>query len=311
MKTQTTSHVRLRTACLIIVLCSFVVQGLAAQRFQFRAGGDKNLQLEYVYGSVVEGVITLTLRHRGPATNYFITATAGQNAGGDVQNRRAVSTAGEFMLYQVYDGNGNVLTGTTGISGFFPEYSAGGWQDRQVQVPLRVLGSQFPFAGLYTDTFDLELYAGTSAAGDPAETQDIRLRVTMPEIVDLQVGPPGSSYGMFGRSYSIDLDPALPGVGDGAELLVLANTSFALDLSSDNGGVLRMAGFEDTLPYRLRVGSTWLSISGTDPVRVTGAEPPTGVGGRSYALFTEIDTYDTLPAAGIYTDVLNVTIVAP
>lgn len=294
---------------LLLVLCP--LQLIFAQTFQFQARGDKTQQLTYVLGQTVESTIRVRLRHRGSAVDYFVTANAGQHAGGNVQNRRALSTVGNGLLYQVYDGNANILSTTNGITGSFPESTRGGWQETTIEVPLRILPSEFPPAGEYTDTFALELYIGSSASGTPAETEDINLTVTMPEIVDLQVGAPGASYGAFGRSYSMSIDPALPGVSDGGALLVLANTEFALEVSSDNGGVLRIAGLEDTLPYRFQFGGSWTTIADTGSIRITGAELATGIGGRSYPFFAEIDSYDTLPAAGIYTDVLNFTIVAP
>jgi len=296
---------------LVLLLAVSSVHSLYAQEFKFQARGDKNQRLSYVLGQTVEGTISMWLRHKGPAVDYFVTANAGQHAGGNVQNRRALSTVGNGLLYQVYDGNGNILSATNGISGSFPQSTRGGWQETTIEVPLRLLPSEFPPAGEYTDTFALELYIGSSATGTPEETEEINLTVIMPEIVELQVGPPGASYGGFGQSYSIYIDPALPGVGDGADLLVLANTGFALEVSSDNGGVLRTGGLEDTLPYRFRFGGSWITIGGTGSLRVTGAEPPTGIGGRSYSFFAEIEFYDTLPAAGAYSDVLNFTIVAP
>ncbi len=309
MKVQMKKLSRVSLVLLLLGVCS--MQTLYAQDFQFRARGDKNQRLTYVLGQTVEATVSIRLRHRGPAVDYFVTANAGQHAGGDVQNRRAVSTEGNVLRYQVYDGSGNILSTTNGITGSFPQSTGGGWQETTIEIPLQLLPSEFPPAGEYTDTFALELYIGDSATGTPEETEEINVTVTMPEIVDLQVGPPGASYGSFGRTYSISIDPALPGMGDGADLLVLANTGFALEVSSDNGGVLRIGGLEDTLPYRFRFNGSWITIGGTGSFRITGTEPPTGIGGRSYSFFAEIEYYDTLPAAGNYTDVLNFTVVAP
>ncbi|TVR85347.1 MAG: hypothetical protein EA428_15930 [Spirochaetaceae bacterium] len=294
---------------LLIGLCS--MQVLYAQEFKFQTRSDKNQRLTYVLGQTVEETISIWLRHKGPAVDYFVTANAGQHAGGNVQSRQALSTAGDGLQYQVYDGNGNILSATNGITGSFGANNQGRWQETTIEISLRILASAFPPAGDYTDTFDLELYIGSSATGNPVETADINLTVRMPEIVDLQVGPPGASYGSFGRAYNISIDPALPGVGDGAELLVLANTGFALEVSSDNGGFLTIGGLEDTVPYRFRFNGSWITIGGTGSFRITGVEQPTGVSGRSYPFYAEIDTYDDLPAAGTYSDVLNFTIVAP
>jgi len=308
MKVKTKKLLRV-SLVLLLGLCA--LQALYSQRFQFRAQGDKNQDLTYVLGQTVEATIAVRFWHRGPAVDYFVTANAGTHAGGNVQNRQALSTAGNGLQYQVYDGSGSILSATNGITGSFPTFAAGGWQRSTLEIPLRILASAFPPAGEYTDTFDIELYIGSSATGTPVETEEISLTVTMPEIVDLQVGPPGATYGSYGQNYNINIDPALPGVGDGADLLVLANTSFALEVSSDNGGVLRIDGLEDTVPYRFRFNGSWITIGGTDSLRVTDAAQPTGIGGRSYSFFAEIDDYDTLPAAGTYSDVLNFTIVAP
>ncbi|HDQ14683.1 MAG TPA: hypothetical protein ENN41_07710 [Sediminispirochaeta sp.] len=267
--------------------------------------------------------LSVTLTHKGPATDYFI--TFGPGSSGDAAARQMLNDLGEVIQYNVYDNEiaGNILKDGPDpenvLSGSFPAVTQGGPVTETKTFSIIVPPEQFPPAGTYTDTVTLSLYEGSfdNPIGPTGSTVEMSLRVVMEEIIELSLVPPGGVFDSnFQSPQTLDFGYIYPDqtYTRSIDVLARANTPYDLSISSSNSGVMTHVDQNDpsTIPYQLSSNGTPVDLSTGDQL-IAGAAGPSGWTGDRYSLIFETMDYAgaaELPSEGDYQDTLTITITA-
>ncbi|GAB6090516.1 hypothetical protein [Spirochaeta dissipatitropha] len=297
-------YLRNATVILLMLLSTGAVWPFT---LQFQGNPGQPINETYSLTGIVEVSRTARIRHRGAAVEYFFTLNAGQNAGGSHHNRNAVhEDSGSPLYYEALDANGELITDSNGIAGFFDQSNR--WQTIDVIYTIRFNPGQFPEAGRFEDTIQLQLYSGDSANAPLIDSHDLRIRITMDEVIDMEILESGAPYSSGSSNYELNYDELLPGFQRSADLGVLANTSFNVTLQSQYGGVLIDQVSGDSVPYQFSFDGTVLQLTAGGNISAAAGEPPTGANGRRFPMDIEILPYNELPAAGTYQDLISITI---
>lgn len=274
---------------------------------RFKGNPTKPINETYNLQSTVQVTQTATVRHRGDATDYFVTFDGGQNGEADLTGRYAAhETSASPLNYQILDAQGAEFSNTEGFSGSFPASSQ--WQEITFEYTIRFLPGQFPESGRFEDEVNLQIYSANSTTGSPAEESAMSIRVQMDEVIDMQIVSSGAGYGGGSPEYELSYGRLLPETTREADLSVLANTSYNVILQSREGGSLREVSSGDAVPYLLRFSGSTVDLSTGGSVTAAAGQSPTSPNGRDYPIQIEILPYDALPAAGQYEDVITVEI---
>lgn len=305
---QYLSH-SIRTVCIYTILLGIASTAWGFQ-LQFKGNPGAQANLTYSLQATVESIHTADIRHRGNATDYFFTLGPGLHApAGDSQRIARHDTSAAEILYTIVDSSGSAFTSTQGASGSFA--ASNGWQEVSIDYTVVLEPGQFPEAGSYEDEVELLLYDANGPSGAPTVSkQPLRLRITMDQVVDMQIFASGESYGFGSPDYTLSYDILLPGESRSAELGVLANVSYSVELQSEHGGVLLSADSSDTINYQLQFDGNPVDLAGGGTVTAVSGQPPTSPAGTQFPIAVEILPYSELPLAGLYQDTISITVQA-
>ncbi len=307
-----------------ILLFLFAAAGLDAQlpgTFVLR-----NLPAS-ITGTFVPGTETtlpqtfdVRVRNRAPLLpgTYFVTFSPGQS--GDFNARLAVGGSGQFLNYQIYDTypGGSVLKDLTGsptssevISGSY--VTSNGNQIFNHSFTVVIPENQLPGAGTYTDTLIMTLYKGTVDTYETGPTYSIPISftVSIPTVLKLSLVPAGNPFDEFSVSLNLNFGTLFSGnvYVQTADLIVQGNTGYNVDVTSQNGGVLKHLTLTDTVPYAFTVDGASVPLPAGTPTPIAAAEPIPPAEGEIYELSFQIDTIGTA-ATGDYSDNLSFTLTA-
>jgi hypothetical protein len=254
---------------------------------------------------------TITVGHRGPATHYFITFSAGQS--GDFSARYLASGINR-LDYQLYDNltGRNVLKSLVAkpspaevLSGCFPcSYRL---QQQSLTFVVFLPPGQLPPVGQYRDTVLIGLYAGTPSCHERrSDRACMAISIGMNPIIDVSLVPSGAPFDSTRTSLTLDAGILREGNMLNADLIIRSNSRYSIAVLSRNGGVLRNPdpGDSSQVPYRfLSSGQVWALPQAMAQPIVTGGGPTTMAGAR-YAISVIVGEVDWV-TEGHYSDVLT------
>jgi spore coat protein U-like protein len=313
----------LRSAVILLLL--FTASGsVSLHALKFRGAAPRINNVAFTLDQEVIVTETVKVNHRGGAVEYFLTFSAGNS--GDFTNRTLTEAGGAVMYYNIYDNaaSRNILKDLSAqpsssqvLTDSFTaaEGGAGGGTTHELSFTVILDPNQFPLAGQYQDLITIEMYAGTPAApepGGPVDTTELNITAQMDSVMELSVVPDGALFDSARTSLTLDFGVMYPGTGRDADLLVRANSSYSVSISSANGGIMPIQDATDTstVPYTLTANGAQLDLSaGTDVLIASGAGPTTENGDR-YDLRVVIGEYG-MATEGTYMDSLSITVAAP
>lgn len=295
----------------LLLICLGAAVQAPAQLTLF--GFTKNVAVTYDSAAGVTYTGTVTVRHKGAATPFFLTFSAGSS--GSFANRQMV-LGGVRLNYQVYDNTGvNVLKDLSAspaasevLSGTLP--ASANFQQQSFSYRMVIPVGQFVGAGLYTDTVTVNLYSGTLAAATLTDNNSVNYKVTVNSILQLSLVNTGSAFNFTSTSRTLDFGILQAGQSQSLDTVVRANVSYTLTIQSTNGSVLALAGAPDTIPYSLRFNGSLLTLAPATPLTLMTGRPATTSVGVSYPVNVTIGTL-TDPSAGTYSDALLLTLTTP
>lgn len=295
---------------LLFLLGGLISWPLSAQvQLVFQGNPGKPVNLTYSLTAVVESQTLADIRHRGPGTDWFMTLDSGLHSGGNPLGRKAASPTGKMLDYRILRGDGTVFTPVQGVAGTFPTKTGGGWNNAGANFTIQLVPDQFPEAGTYTDSIQVLLYQGTDSTGILKDSATMTLTVTMAQVVDMRITPPGQGYSAGTVNFTLDHSTLIGGEVRQADLLVRTNVPFSVEVASQNGGSLRNTVTGFLVPYLFKFQGGILTFSGTAPVAAVSAQPPSGPVGSVFSLETVTDAQGALPDSGSYQDILTFTVV--
>lgn len=246
--------------------------------------------------------------------------TFSTGASGDVLDRTLVHSNGTDILhYTIIDNltDRNVLKDPASYTGpestidhLFPSLRVRRYSSEQQlhtdSLVIEVPDGQFVPAGTYSDQILLQLFQDYSTVAGADEVMDIV--VTVDPIIGLSIGDVGSQYDPNGTSYSLDFGTLSPGDSMMAQATALSNTSYTIEVFSQNGGNMSHLEVGETIPYTLLIDTVPVAISPSSPVEVISgsATPSTGT---AHTIEVVIGSFNWVPA-GDYEDNLSFTITA-
>ncbi len=294
---------------LALALLAIGAAGAAAQNLRF------SVVPAAVTGTLApdsDVILNQTLSVRGrKITSWFVTFSQGLY--GTFADRRARG-AGGYLSYQVYDNavSRNVLKDLSAnpsasevLAGTFTY--ATGWQTQNGPFTVVVPSGQLPAPGAYTDTINLELYAGTPASpGAQQDTASFAVSITVTASLDVSLVATGAPFNIGSISATFDFGALVAGASRGGDILVRSNGPYSITVTSLGGGVLKPADLSDpsSVPYAVIANGLPVPLAPgiAEPV-ATGAAATTYAGAR-YSLSVGIGSYGWA-TEGAYSDVLT------
>jgi spore coat protein U-like protein len=292
-----------------------VLWQVSGQQFQLknvpnRVSGTYSLDTELIITA------TFSVRHRGSASEYFVTFSTGGS--GTFYPRQASGPGGGVLAYQIYDTSTtrNILKDLSGnpapqevLHGSFPDDNK--WVSEDLSFVVIVPSGQFPPAGTYSDTVSLTLYQGTLGSYTQQAQQTFQVRITMPSVMELSLVPPGAPFSASSTTSTLDFGILEIGKTQAVDVVVRSNQGYSLFMVSQYGNVLRIVDPTDTstVPVRVSLNGNPIALSPAQAYPITASSGPTSYGGVRYSFVFTVDTLD-FPTAGNYSCVITFTLQA-
>ena len=255
---------------------------------------------------VVDAAVTLRVRRLDPSisSTRLLLADADSPAGLPTLGRAGPV----YDLRWTQDSDRRVLVGgaeqPNATNGVLVEFPARGNDTVEIPLRLRIAPGQDVAAGDYYEPLELRY---TCSVGDeargPAEIDtraSVALDLTVRERVTTYVGAVGARRGQIdlGR---IDGDQRRP---TGAAVITAQSTAaYDIDITAQNGALVRHAGDRYRLPYELRVSD--LVVSDGSRLSCGRSAPPAG---RQHSVRVALDgPAAATAAAGAYSETLTFT----
>ena len=302
----------------ILILCGLVIAAAPVAAFGSLEFQNVPSQITASYNPQAEVVATetFTVSYNDTDTIDYL-VTFGPGGSGDVNDRTLTNASGNSLDYQLMDSasSRNVLkdrnTATSDQEVITGSFS--GSDQRQHSFDLVLFSGQFPPAGTYTDSFPMRAYEGQLGSIETfiPRTANPSVSVTVPSIVRLSLVDPGGVFDPSDTDQRMDFGILQPGKTRQADLVVRANETFSVSLSSQHGGSLAITDPNETstIPYQLTFDGTTVDLSGGTSVTVLSGVGPTSLSGLRYLMEAEILSFD-LPTEGTYRDNITITVSA-
>ncbi len=298
-----------------IFLFFFYATSVWSQQFQLQNVPNK-ITGTYTLDAELVLTGTLTVRHRGAASDYFVTFSAGGS--GTFDPRQVSSTGGSLLTYQIYDSavSRNVLKDLSAnptpqevLRGSFPFDAR--WNAQHLSFVVILPPGQFPPAGTYTDTITLTLYQGTLDSYTQKAQRSFQVQITMPSVMELSLVPPGAPFSTGSTASTLDFGILEEGKTRAVDVIVRSNQVYTLSMLSQYGNAMQIMDPTDTstVPLRVTLNSTPILLTPAQSYPIATAAPPTVYAGVRYAFVFTVEPLD-FPTAGNYSCIITFTLQA-
>ncbi len=269
---------------------------------------------DYYMDDKVQIEETIVIGHRGDATDFFLTFSAGSS--GDFFNRTlSTNQYTDTINYQLYKTTSEqrVLKDLTAaasdddvITGYFA--ASKGWQETQVSYVYSIPKDQFIPKTNYSDTIDVILYEGTLSSWNEQNSRRVRFRADVWDSVQVSIVPTGQPFNSNNDALTLDFGFFEEGESLTADIIVRANTLFSISFLSINGGEMVYSGGTDSsvVSYEFTFNGAAASLAGDDVLVDQG---PTDESGLRYPFTVTILPYGWV-TGGQYKDTITVTVSA-
>lgn len=166
-------------------------------------------------------------------------------------------------------------------------------------------------AGTYVDIVQVSIYGYNENSGKYLfdQTANFTTVLYVPKKVQVSLLDEGGAFDASSTSKTLDFGIMEQNQEKGADLRILSNGSYRINLSSLNNGKLVQGS--NSVAYTLRVNgsSVALSSSSSNPVQI-GSGTITGLAGDLYNLKVKITESVANKNAGLYQDMITITAIA-
>ena len=166
-------------------------------------------------------------------------------------------------------------------------------------------------SGTFVDTVQISIYGYNENSGKYLfeETLGLTLLFVVPKIVQISVVDEGGEFNENSTTKVLDFGILAKGQEKGADLRVVSNSSYKLNVTSLNGGVLKQSG-GSTIKYTMKVNGAGVQLPAGGSQTFLGSGDETNSAGDRFNLSFQItDSTVNLPA-GLYQDNLTITATA-
>jgi hypothetical protein len=290
-----------------------------AQTLSFSVAA-KSIAFNYDYSQNTEAVNVLTVKHKGVATDIFVTFSTSQSSGLYSPRHLSAPPSTDVLVYEIYDDavQQNVLKDLSGspsanevLSGTFA--ASASFQTLDLSYTILALASQFVAEGGYDDSYTITLYQGTFGVGTPtvADTVVVDLTGNVDSVVEVSVVATGAPFGSSPTGLLFDFGVMTANDSRTGDAIVRANGIFTLNVTSGNDGVMTLPNPADKseVPYTFVFDGTARDLTGNKGVDVLVDQGPTAMAGSRYVFSITILDFG-MASAGAYNDVITFTMTA-
>lgn len=166
-------------------------------------------------------------------------------------------------------------------------------------------------SGTFVDTVQISIYGYNESNRKYIfeETLGLTLLFVVPKVVQISVVDEGGEFNENSTTKVLDFGILAKGQEKGADLRVVSNSSYKVNVNSMNGGVLKQSG-GSTIKYTMKVNGAGVALpSGGSSTFLGSGDETTSAGDRFNLSFQITDSTTNLPA-GLYQDNLTITATA-
>lgn len=253
----------------------------------------------------------IKVNNQGTPGEFFITIDGGQY--GTVHSRRVEDWEGKGTGYSIYKDQTNKVIikdtssatdNTEVLNGKFTKSS----QKKSLTYYIGMDKNIYPTAGYFSDTIKVTLYSGTLSNYTLVQSINIQIAIQVQNDIALSIVPKDSSFDAAKTDLTIDFGELTSGLQREADIIVKSNLNYKIDLSSSNGGSLKLVNTwsDKEVPYSLKVNNSEVNLVPWQSVTVLQGGATGSTGNRARLLFTIQDFWDV--SDGDYEDTIRVTI---
>jgi hypothetical protein len=240
---------------------------------------------------------------KGLANSYQRNAFSLFNGSINYNLHPAINMAGTLKDYA------DAVTASEYIEGSAPEKNTIYTNRFFVSVPGQ--NNNLLLSGTYVDIVQVSIYGYNENSGKYLfdETANLTAVFYVPKKVQVSILDEGQAFDASSTSKTMDFGIMEQNQEKGADLRILSNGSYRLNLSSLNNG--KMVQGSSSVAYSLRVNGSAVALtsSATNPVQI-GTGTITGQAGHLYNLKVKITESVANKNAGLYQDVITITAIA-
>ena len=240
---------------------------------------------------------------KGLANNYQRSAFSLFNGSINYNLHPSINMSGTLKDF------GDAVTAGEYIEGQAPEKNVTYTNRFFVSVPGQ--DNNLLLAGTYVDVVQVSIYGYNENSGKYLfdEAANLTTVLYVPKKVQVSILDEGQAFDAASTSKTLDFGIMEQNQEKGADLRILSNGSYRLNLSSLNNG--RLVQGTNSVAYSLRVNgsSVALTSSAGNPVQI-GSGNITGQAGHLYNLKVKITESVANKSAGLYQDVITITAIA-
>lgn len=240
---------------------------------------------------------------KGLANNYQRMAFSLNNASINYNLHPSINMSGTLKDFA------DAVTSSEYIEGTAPEKNTTYTSRFFISAPGQ--NNNLILAGTYVDIVQVSIYGYNENSGNYLfdETANLTAVFYVPKKLQISLLDEGQAFDAASTSKTLDFGIMQQNQEKGADLRILSNGSYRLNLSSLNNGKLVQGS--QSVAYSLRVNGSAISLatSASSPVQI-GAGNITDQAGHLYNLKVKISESVENKNAGLYQDVITITAIA-
>jgi hypothetical protein len=298
----------------VLIIFSASVAAVFSQPADIRIQGISSaVSLPFSMDSETSSVITFTIRdQRTTGSDFFVTFSPGSSG---IRNRVLKNAANVLPYNIVKDTVSRIELLDLSLNPSENEVITGSFSNPDsprtiaYSVPVLLPPGGFGPALLFSDNITVSVYKGTLQSFEFMESKAVTISTTVPQLIDFSIVAPGSSFEFGSRDNTLNFGVMHIGLKRNTDLVVRANTVFAVSLSSLNSGVMRNTDISDdsAVPYSFVFNSVLLQLD--VPRTPVSAAGPTAYSGLRYPIELTIGDFG-MATEGTYRDVITITVSA-
>ena len=233
--------------------------------------------------------------------------------------RRAYNISGNYLNYNLHSNInqsgilkdlGDAVTNNEFLHGEAPEKH--NHYSKSFFISMPGLSTTLVRSGTYLDIVQVTIYGYNENSGNYnfEEADYFTLLFHIPKRIQISLIDEGGAFDSSSTSKVLDFGLLAQGQVRGADLRVVSNASYQVNISSQNNGKLKM-NQGDTINYSLKVNGSNVPLAGssTAPVLIGTGDLTTAAGDLFNLKFNILESTN-YKSAGLYQDVLTITAIA-
>lgn len=235
--------------------------------------------------------------------------------------RKAVNSIGNTIDYNLHSTItmmgilkqfGDAFSSTEFLQGTAPNVNQNYNSRYFISIPGLTSQNQYD-AGTYTDNVQVSFYAVDASNGNLslADVETFTISIIVATKINISVVDEGASYDASSTSKVLNFGYLSTNQEKAADIRVVSNTPYKIQLSSQNNGSLSNPARNSSISYAMKINGNAVTLAGSQATPVTvGQGNRTSSAGDRYNTKVTITGQTEDKHAGSYEDVITITAIA-